>query len=61
MTCCISATPAPAGWWRWTPDGVIRRTLLKPQTDLLTDDAEFKPSKLAVNDTGTVYVAASGI
>ena len=42
-------------------DGVIRRTLLKPQTDLLTDDAEFKPSKLAVNDTGTVYVAASGI
>lgn len=42
-------------------DGVVQRTLLKPETDLLTEDAEYKPSKVAVNEAGTVYVAASGI
>ncbi len=41
--------------------GVVHRLLLKPETDLLTEEAEYKPSKVTVNDAGTVYVAASGI
>lgn len=42
-------------------EGSVRRTLLMPETDLLTEDAEYKPSKVTVNDVGTVYIAASGI
>lgn len=41
--------------------GAVQRILLKPNTDLLNKEAEYKPSKVTVNAAGTVYVVASGI
>lgn len=33
----------------------------KPDSDLLTEDFSFKPSKVVVNSAGSVYIAASGV
>jgi len=39
----------------------VVRMFLKPETSLLADDFEFKPSKISVNSAGTVFMAVSGI
>lgn len=41
--------------------GNIVKKFEKPSSDLLTEDFEFKPSKVVVNSAGSVYVAASGV
>ena len=47
--------------WGVDKDNIVKRTLTKPVTELISKDAEFKPSKVVVNDSGTAYVVASGI
>lgn len=39
----------------------IVKTFLKPESDLLTEDFAFKPSKVVVNSAGSVFVSASGV
>ncbi len=39
----------------------IVRQFLMPETSLLADDFDFKPSKITVNSAGTVFIAASGV
>ncbi len=41
--------------------GNIVKKYGKPDSDLLTEDFEFKPSKVVVNSAGSVYIAASGV
>lgn len=39
----------------------VVKTFLKPDSDLLTEDFAFKPSKVVVNSAGSVFIAASGV
>lgn len=39
----------------------VRKTYIKPETDLMTEDFEFKPSRVVVNSAGSVYVMANGV
>lgn len=39
----------------------IVRSFYRPETSLLAEDFEFKPSKISVNSAGTVFMAVSGI
>lgn len=41
--------------------GNIVKKYMKPESDLLPEDFQFKPSKVVVNSAGSVYVAASGV
>lgn len=41
-------------------DNVVK-TFVKPASDLLTEDFNFKPSKVVVNSAGSVYIAANGV
>lgn len=41
-------------------DNVVQ-TFVKPASDLLTEDFNFKPSKVVVNSAGSVYIGASGV
>ncbi len=42
-------------------DGVIKRTYLKPVTDLVAESLVFKPKKIEVTATGDMYVLADNI
>lgn len=42
-------------------DDRVVKTFYKPDSDLLTEDFAFKPSKVVVNSAGSVYIAASGV
>ncbi len=42
-------------------DGVIKRTYLKPVTDLVSADLVFRPKKIEVTATGDMYVLADNI
>ena len=39
----------------------VVKTFEKPQSDLLTEDFNFKPSKVVVNSAGSVYISANGV
>ncbi len=39
----------------------VVRTYVKPDSDLLTEDFDYRPSKVVVNSAGSVFVAASGV
>lgn len=39
----------------------VKRIFLIPETSLLAEDFDFKPSKITVNSAGTVFMAASGV
>ena len=39
----------------------VIKTFTKPASDLLTEDFNFKPSKVVVNSADSVYIAASGV
>lgn len=39
----------------------VVKCFYKPDSDLLTEDFSFKPSKVVVNSAGSVYIAASGV
>ncbi|MBO5200157.1 MAG: hypothetical protein J6B93_02640 [Clostridia bacterium] len=39
----------------------VQRTILKPDSSLVSDMADFTPSRVGVNASGTVYVIADGI
>lgn len=39
----------------------VRKTYVKPKTDLMTEDFEFKPSRVVVNSAGSVYIMANGV
>lgn len=41
-------------------DSVVK-TFVKPASDLLTEDFNFKPSKVVVNSADSVFIAASGV
>ena len=42
-------------------EDTVVKTYTKPSSDLLTEDFEFKPSKVVVNSAGSVFVGASGV
>jgi len=42
-------------------NGVIQRVYERPVTELLEDTAEFKPSKVVVDDVGNCYVVCEGL
>lgn len=46
---------------RFTQDGTLLGVLEKPVSELLETDVQFKPSRVVVDRTGTVYVVAQGI
>lgn len=42
-------------------EGKLVRTVEHPQADILPADFEFKPQKVAVDDSGRIYVVAKGV
>ena len=55
------ADPTSACVWVVDESGTVKNKLGKPETNMLSEEMDFKPQRVLVDSSGTVYVTASGI
>lgn len=59
--CLYVADAGNARVVKLTPDLQLLKTYGRPQTDLLDENAEFRPQKVVADDIGNVYVVGYGL